>query len=118
MRSVLSQVYGNATAVDDELVQILLLPGQDDGAEEGAWLFIKEGAENGAGDRRPVASPHNALIIPFPLILQSSSRCSGRPRARPRSRSSPPLRCALGCDSVRHCFNRSILPMDRFKTNN
>lgn len=38
MRSVLKQVYGNASAVDDELVQTLLQPGQDDGAEE---VFLK-----------------------------------------------------------------------------
>jgi hypothetical protein len=33
-----SQVYGNQTAVDDELVDVLLTPGQDDGAEE---VFLK-----------------------------------------------------------------------------
>lgn len=38
VRSVLKQVYGNASAVDDELVQTLLQPGQDDGAEE---VFLK-----------------------------------------------------------------------------
>jgi len=34
----LPQVYGNKTAVDDELVDILLIPGGDDGAEE---VFLK-----------------------------------------------------------------------------
>ena len=35
---IVLQVYGNKTAVDDELVDILLIPGGDDGAEE---VFLK-----------------------------------------------------------------------------
>jgi hypothetical protein len=38
------QVYGNKAAVDDELVQILVEPGGDDGAQEGKLLESRSGS--------------------------------------------------------------------------
>lgn len=65
------QVYGNKTAVDDELVDILLTPGGDDGAEE---VFLKV--------LRAPAGPSPEQLLPriqVPIIgIWGVSRCRGR----------------------------------------
>ncbi|EKU21798.1 alpha beta hydrolase fold protein, partial [Nannochloropsis gaditana CCMP526] len=69
VRSVLAQVYGNETAVDDELVDVLLTPGLDDGAEE---VFLKV--------LRAPAGPSPEELLPqiqVPVIgIWGVSKCS------------------------------------------
>lgn len=64
-----SQVYGNETAVDDELVDVLLTPGLDDGAEE---VFLKV--------LRAPAGPSPEELLPqiqVPVIgIWGVSKCS------------------------------------------
>jgi hypothetical protein len=72
---ILPQVYGNKTAVDDELVDILLTPGGDDGAEE---VFLKV--------LRAPAGPSPKQLLPriqVPIIgIWGVSRCRGRREKR------------------------------------